>query len=215
MKLIAMVRNILGRLQSGAVMAEIFSATVRLAGLAFALASLVFWFETWKSVSAMEGGAVLGDYVAQVIVLAGFGLTTLIFWIRGGDIRQSAVPDFSVLPAVVVLLRMLGEVYASVTATVILPLTVMRVVVADGVGFGQNFKAFALLSKGFEAFVGIASSPSDSEFLLAAKLIVTGLVGSVFWLALFYGMAESLNLSLTIAKSTRSTHEILEQRLPS
>ncbi len=213
MNLISIVRDVLGRLQSGAVMAEIFSITVRLAGVAFALVSLVFWFETWKSVSDMEGGAMLGGLIAQVIALAGFGWTALVFWVRGDDIRKSAVPDFSVLPAVVVLFRMLGEVYATVTATVVLAVAVMRLLDASGVGFGQMFEAFPLLGKGFEAFAGIAFSPSDSEFLSAAKLCVTGLVGSVFWLALFYGLAESLNLSLTIAKSTRSTHEILHQRL--
>jgi hypothetical protein len=213
MNLLTMVRDTLGRLQSGAVMAEIFSVTARLAGVGFALMAIVFWFETWKTVSDLEGGAMLGGLVAQLLVLAGCGITTMVFWVRGEDIRQSAVPDFSVLPAGVVFLRMLGEVYAVMMTTVVLALAVMRLFDTGGVSMIQLYDAFPILAKGLETFGSIAFSPSDSGFLSAAKLMLGGLVGSVFWLALFYGLAESLNLSLTIAKSTRSTYEILHQRL--
>ena len=89
----------------------------------------------------------------------------------------------------------------------------MRLFDTGGVSMIQLYDAFPILAKGLETFGSIAFSPSDSGFLSAAKLMLGGLVGSVFWLALFYGLAESLNLSLTIAKSTRSTHEILHQRL--
>jgi hypothetical protein len=198
MKMISMVRDVLVRLQSGEIMARIFSVTVRLAGAAFALAALVSWLGMWIAVFAMEGGAMFGGFLAQLIALLGCAVTVAIFWVRGEDIRQSAAPDFVVLPAVVVLFRMMGELYATATATVAFALSVMLFMGSDVSSFGDAFQSLASPASGLIASVG---------------LCIAGLVGSVFWLALFYGLAESLNLSLTIAKSTRGSYDVLQARL--
>ena len=139
-----------------------------------------------------------GGFLAQLIALLGCAVTVAIFLVRSEDIRKSAAAEFVVLPAVVVLFRLMGEVYATATATLAFALSVMLLMGADVSSFGNAFESLASPASGFIASVG---------------LCIAGLVGSVFWLALFYGMAESLNLSLTIAKSTRGSYDILQERL--
>lgn len=178
--------------------------SIRVFAVLFALGALVGWFQLWKQVFDMNGAAILGGVLFQVCFVIGAYMALHVLWIRANDVEQLVVDEYRVLPILPVMLRMQGEVLASLALTMglgkgLLQLFVDQTRLGDrtvsaipGIGWEHKFLV--------ELFGG---QGGISSFINAILHLLGGAVGAVVWLVMFYLLAEAVKLLLGMAADLR------------
>lgn len=130
-------------------------------------------------------------------------------WIRAGDIQVLAASEFTIVPILSILLRMLGEVYACIS-------------LAAGVAGGVAVVFGAYLGRQITGSIPGSGLPQSllfdllggggSTFISAVLLVLGGALAAVFWLLLFYLASEMLAAVIDIARNTRVLRRIVERQ---
>lgn len=193
----------------GRLFTSLVASALRVSAVLLSLGALVAWLNMWKVVFNMDGVAILGGVLFQAFFVIGVYMVVHACWIRAADIRVLHGSDFTVIPILSVLLRLLGEINACVSLT----LGVGGGVAAlfggylgyqigqgiPGLGLTQSF-LFDLLGRG------------GSSFVSAVLLAVGGAIGAVLWLFLFYVASEMLVALVAIARNTAALLSIAERQ---
>jgi hypothetical protein len=209
------MQRVLKFIGEGALFSRICASALRVFAVLTSIGALVAWMQLWKLVFHMSGAAILGGVLFQGVFVVGAYMVVHTLWIRAADIRAIGSSEFTIIPIVSIFLRMLGEVYACIS-------------VAAGVGGGvlQLFAGYSVLASrairsvpgmGWEQslFFGLFGGDSTSSFVSAFMLMVSGVIGAVFWLALFYLASEFIVVLVDIARNTRALREIVERHTQS
>lgn len=182
------------------------SWSIRVFAALFALGALIGWFQIWKAVFDMNGAAILGGVLFQICFVIGAYMALHVLWIRAAQVEGLPVDDYAVIPILPVVLRMQGEVLASLAITMglgkgLLQLFVDQTRLGDrtvsaipGIGWEHNF------------LVGLFGGRDGiSSFINAILHILGGAVGAVVWLVVFYLLAEAVMLLLGMARDLKKS----------
>lgn len=195
----------------GTLFSRIFAAVLRVFAVLLTIAALVGWIGLWKLVFTMEGAAILGGIVFQTLFVVGVYMVVHTVWIRAANIADIGKSDFTIIPIVSVFLRMLGEIYACISVAVGVGGGILLLFGAYG-GLAQRATS-AVPGMGWQdsLFSGLFGGESGSTFLSAVLVTVSGAIGAVLWLALFYLAAELVVVLVDIARNTRAVRDIAER----
>lgn len=178
--------------------------SIRVFAVLFALGALIGWFQLWKAVFDMNGAAILGGVLFQLCFVIGAYMALHVLWLRAADVEGLTVDEYRVIPVLPLVLRMLGEMLASLALTMglgkgLLQLFVDQTRLGDrtvsaipGIGWEHGFLV--------ELFGG---QGGISSFINAILHILGGAVGAVVWLVLFYLLAEAVTLLLNMARDLK------------
>ncbi len=201
MKNYLFMRSVLTFIGEGRLFTGIVAGALRVLAVLLSLGALIAWLQMWRTVFNMGYVAILGGLLFQVFFVVGVYMVVHTFWIRAADIQVVHAPEFTVIPILSILLKMLGEVYACIS-------------LALGVGGGV-----AALFGDYLGIPGIGVPQSllydllgsRSPFIAAVLLAVGGAIAAVVWLFLFYVASEMLVALVDIARNTRTLRGIAER----
>jgi len=212
MKKYLFMQRALAVISQGHLFTSIVASALRVFAVLLSLGALVAWLRMWKLVFNMNGAAILGGALFQAFFVIGVYMVIHTWWIRAEDIRALRGSEFTVIPILSVLLRMLGETYACVSLTL-------------GVGGGVAALFGAHLGNRIAWFLPGVSLPqfllvgllggSENSFISAVLLAVGGAIAAVFWLFLFYCASEILVALVAVARNTAALLRIAERQTQS
>ena len=148
--------------------------------------------EILKAAFQMPTDGTIGGLLFAVIFLGTVLAIAQILWYRAASVRNLGDSPFTVIPVVAVLLRTAGEVYATA-----------------GVSVGVGGCLFLWLAKGnpmglLQGLGGVLPSASaDASFLGGIMFLLYLSVASFFMLIVFYFLAESIVVTVDIARHVR------------
>jgi hypothetical protein len=171
------------------------SIFLRIITLLVVFQNVVYWINLWIWVSSLYSPLILGGIVFQIVYIVGVYTVIHILWIRSSDIARQNSSEFMILHVVSILLRMVGELLASV-------LTI----------FGSGWAILILFAGDFSSLNPFRFLISN-YFLSAIFLIILSLSLSFFFLIGFYFLAEAVLVQVDIAKNTRVIRRYIEQNL--
>jgi len=196
----------------GRLFTSIVASALRVFAVLLSLGALVAWLQMWEVVFNMDGAAILGGILFQTFFVVGVYMVVHTCWIRAVDIQALHGSEFTVIPILSVLLRMLGEIYACASLTLgvgggvaalfgsYLGYQITRDI--PGLGLPQSL-LFDLLGGG------------GSSFISAVLLAVGGAIAAVVWLFLFYVASEMLVALVSIARDTAALLRVTERQTQS
>lgn len=187
-------------LSKGRVFQQVFALILRVVGVLFFLFLAYTWIRMWGLVFQLGGFfAVIGGIIFQGIFVVGAYMVLHAVFIRAGTLAELPQGDFVVIPIMSVLLRLLGEVYASMLAVVAVGGCILAWFAGD--------RAIYLLSMVSEAL----PLPTGSGFVGGLVVLVFGICAAFATLVLFYFLAELLVIFADIALNSRVTRKVAEQ----
>lgn len=205
------MQSVLKFVGEGTLFSRVFASALRIFAILLCIGSLIGWIQVWKMVFQMNGAVILGGFIFQAVFVIGVYMVVHTVWIRAADIEAIGKSDFMVIPIVSIFLRMLGEVYACISVAVGVGGSILLLFGAYG---GLAYRAtHAIPGMGWQDSLlsGLFGSDSTSSFISALLLAVSGAIGAVFWLVLFYLASELVLVLVDIARNTRALRDIAER----
>jgi hypothetical protein len=180
--------KILSYLASGSLFRSVVGRLMQLAGVLVALGGLIGWFRlVANGFESVPSKGILGLLVLVLALLACIYAIAHTLWIRGGEIANAEDSEIFVLPIVINIIRMSGDIAGTCLAIV---------GIAGCLG---SWLAFGALSE-FQG-LGIPGLEGDN-FFLAGLACLSMCWGIGFLVALgCYLYAELLNLFVSMAQS--------------
>ena len=216
MKKYLFMRAVLTFVGEGRLFTVVLASVLRILAVLLILGALVAWLQLWKLVFDSHGTAILGGVLFQGFFVIGVYMVVHTLWIRAADIQVAHAPEFTVVPIVSVLLKMLGEIYACISLTV---------GVGGGIAapFGSGYLGYQI-TKTIRSIPGFGLPQSllqellprgGGGFLSVILLPVGGAIAALFSLFLFYTASEMLVAVVDIARNTRVLRGVAERFTPS
>jgi len=183
---------VLNALNDGKLIRSLVGVALRILAALWILAGIYLLIEMLKIAFRLENEGTIGGLLFAVIFVGTVLSVAQIFWYRAGSVDDLRDSPFTVIPIVSILLRTLGESYATLGAAI-------------GVGgclfiwFAKNNPMWLLGGLG-----GLLprSSP-EMTFLGGLSFLVYAGLTSFMALILFYFLAESSLVLVEIAQQTR------------
>ena len=210
MKKFLFMKPVLTYFGQGRMFTSVVAAVLRVFAVLICLAALVTWIKTWETVFGMVGAAVLGGLLFQMLFLIGIYMIVHTCWIRAEDIQVLQKSAFTVIRIVSILLRMAGEIYASVSI-------ILGTACGAALFFGGHIIVYRTLCS-FPALVPFHSTifslldPTSIDFATGGLILLAGTLSAIFWLFLFYLASEMILVLASIAHNTGALLKIAEQR---
>jgi len=211
MKKYLFMQPVLKFIGEGTLFSRIFASALRVFAVLLSIGAVIAWIQLWKMVFEMNGAAILGGVVFQALFVVGVYMVVHTVWIRASDIQGLGKSDFKIIPIVSLFLRMLGEIYACISVAVGVGGGVLLLFGAYG---GLAYRATrAIPGMGWQdsLFSGLFGGDTTSTFLSAVLVTVSGAIGAVFWLVLFYLASELVVVLVDIAQNTRAVRDVAER----
>ena len=187
-------------LSKGRVFQQIFALILRVVGVLTFLFLAYTWIRMWGLVFHLGGFfAVVGGIIFQGIFVIGAYMVLHAIFIRAGTLAALPQGDFVVIPIMSVLLRLMGEIYASVLAVVAVGGCILAWFAGD--------RAMYLLS----IVSGGMPLPTGSGFIGGLMVLIIGICAAFASLVIFYFLAELLVIFADIALNSRVTSKVAEQ----
>jgi hypothetical protein len=174
------------------VFTKLFAIILRILTVIALVAAVVIWILLWKLVFDIPPAGIAGGVIFQIFFLVGIYMAAHAAFIRAQDIAQLKTKEYTVVQVVIVFLKLLGEIYASLTAAVALGGGVL-IWFAGGYGF-------ELLEK-VPKF--IPQYGGGATFLGGVIFLIGGLAVAFFTLIVFYFSAEFFRMVMDIALNTK------------
>ncbi len=171
---------------------KIFATTLRVLTIISIVAAIVIWILLWKVVFEIPAAGIAGGVIFQIFFLAGIYMAAHAAFIRAQNIAKLKTGEYTVVPVVTVFLKLLGEIYASLTAAVALG---GGILIWFAGGYGLQ------LLKEVPKF--IPQHGGGTTFLGGVVFLIGGLVFAFFTLIAFYFAAEFFNIITDIAINTK------------
>lgn len=187
-------------ISEGRVFQRIFALILRVVGVLTLLFLAYTWIRMWSLVFHLGSFfAVVGGIIFQGIFIIGAYMVLHAIFIRAGTLAKLPEGDFVVIPIMSVLLRLAGEIYASILATVAVGGCILAWFAGD--------RAMYLLS----TVSGGMPLPTGSGFVGGLMLLIVGICAAFASLVIFYFLAELLVIFADIALNSRVTSRVAEQ----
>jgi hypothetical protein len=197
--------HVLVSISDGILFKRVFSIILRVLSIIVALGSLYIWIRLWGGIFHLGGFfPSIGGIIFQIILLITIAMVTHVIWLRAESIAALPRADFTVIPIASILLKLVGEVYASV----LVPLSIGGGI-ALWFGGGNLMYRMSYLTgslPGIRYFLG----PGSGSFLGGLYFMIGGVILSFLILVMFSLMAELLVVAVDIAKNLKITREIAE-----
>lgn len=211
MKKYLFMQPVLKFVGEGTLFSRIFASALRVFAVLLTIGALIAWIQLWKMVFSMDGAAILGGVVFQALFVVGVYMVVHTVWIRAANIEGIGKSDFTVIPIVSIFLRMLGEIYACISVVVGVGGGILLLFGAYGGLAHRTTRAIPGMGWQDSLFSGLFGGDSTSSFLSAILVTVSGAVGALFWLVLFYLASELVVVLVDIARNTRAVRDIAEK----
>lgn len=181
------------------VFSKTFAVILRVLAIITIIAAFVTWVLLWKFVFEIPAAGIAGGVIFQLFFVIGIYMAVHAIFIRAKQISDFKPDEYTVVPVVSVFLKLLGEIYASLTAAI---------AVGGGIliwfagGYGLEMLA--------EVPQFIPQYGGGTTFLGGVIFLVGGLVFAFFTLIAFYFAGEFFAIVTDIAintsvKSSKST----------
>jgi len=174
------------------VFTKTFATILRILAVISILAAVVIWILLWKFVFEIPSTGIAGGVIFQIFFLVGIYMAAHAAFLRAQDISKFKPKEYTVVPVVTVFLKLLGEIYASLTAAVALG---GGILIWFAGGYGLQ-----LLE---EVPQFIPQYGGGTTFLGGVLFLIGGLIFSFFTLIAFYFAAEFFNIVTDIALNTK------------
>jgi hypothetical protein len=194
----------------GGLFGNVFASVLRVLTILLALGAVVAWIGFWKLVFNMEGAALLGGVLFQVLFVLAVYMIAHTIWIRAQDIETLGRSEFTVIPIVSILLKLAGEIYACVSISVGVALGALTLFAGYN-ELGRAVFGIGLPGMGVVQMLGGIFGAGASSFVSAVLLVLGGALGAVFWLVVFYLASEAIIVIVDIARNTRALRETSER----
>ncbi|MGD0870570.1 MAG: hypothetical protein ABSB88_13515 [Bryobacteraceae bacterium] len=183
---------VLDALNDGKVIRNSLSVALKVMGVLSLLAGAYLLIEILKMVFQLPTDGTIGGLLFAVIFVATVLAIAQIFWYRAGSVAALGDSPFTVIPIVSILLRLAGEVYATLGVSV-------------GVG-SCLFIWFATnnplgLVPGLGGF--LPSTSPGTGFLGGLSFLIYLSVASLMALVFFYFLAEASYVMIDVARHVR------------
>lgn len=169
-----------------------FAIILKILAVLTIIAAFVTWVLLWKFVFEIPAAGIAGGVIFQLFFIVGIYMAIHAVFIRAQHISALKTDEYTVVPVVSIFLKLMGEVYASLTAAI---------AVGGGIliWFAGGFAADLL--KEVPAF--IPQYGGGATFLGGAIFLAGGLVFAFFTLIAFYFCGEFIKIVADIAVNTK------------
>lgn len=174
------------------VFTKIFAIILRVLAVIAIIAAFVIWVLLWKVVFEIPSAGVAGGVIFQIFFLVGIYMAAHASFIRAQHIAQLKTGEYTVVPVVTVFLKLLGEIYASLTAAVALG---GGILIWFAGGYGLQLLG--------EVPRFIPQYGGGTTFLGGVLFLIGGFASAFFTLIAFYFAAEFFNIVTDIALKTK------------
>jgi hypothetical protein len=171
---------------------KIFAIVLKILTIIAILAAVVIWILLWKFVFEIPSTGIAGGVIFQIFFLVGIYMASHAAFLRAQDISKLKTKDYTVVPVVTVFLKLLGEIYASLTAAIALG---GGILIWFAGGYGLQ-----LLE---EVPKFIPQYSGGTTFLGGVIFLIGGLSVAFFTLIAFYFASEFFNMVMDIALNTK------------
>jgi len=174
---------------------KVFAIILRVLTIIAIVAAVVIWILLWKFVFEIPAAGIAGGVIFQIFFLVGIYMAAHAAFIRAQDIAGLKTKEYTIVPVVTVFLKLLGEIYASLTAAVALGGGVL-IWFAGGYGF-ELLERVPRFTKFIPQYGG------EATFLGGVIFLIGGLAVAFFTLIAFYFSAEFIRMVMDIALNTK------------
>ncbi|MBD3414689.1 MAG: hypothetical protein GF421_09705 [Candidatus Aminicenantes bacterium] len=174
------------------VFTKTFAIILRVLAIISIVAAFVIWVLLWKVVFEIPSAGIAGGVIFQIFFLVGIYMASHAAFLRAQDISKLKTKEYIVVPAATVFLKLLGEIYASLTAAVALG---GGILIWFAGGYGLQ-----LLE---EVPQFIPQYGGGTTFLGGLVFLIGGLAFAFFTLVAFYFASEFFKMVMDIALNTK------------
>ncbi len=174
------------------VFTKTFALILRILAVISIVAAFVIWVLLWKVVFDIPSTGIAGGVIFQIFFLVGIYMAAHAAFLRASNIAKLKTGDYTVVPVVSVFLKLLGEIYASLTAAIALG---GGILIWFAGGYGLQ-----LLE---EVPQFIPQYGGGTTFLGGLIFLIGGLTFAFFTLIAFYFAAEFFTIVTDIAINTK------------
>lgn len=169
-----------------------FATVLRALTVISIIAAIVIWILLWKIVFEIPSAGIAGGVIFQIFFLVGIYMASHAAFMRAKDIAKLKTGDYTVVAVVTVFLKLLGEIYSSLTTAVALGGGIL-IWFAGGYGL----QLLEEIPKFIPQYGG------GTTFLGGLVFLIGGLVFAFFIIIAFYFAAEFFNMITDIAVNTK------------
>lgn len=177
-----------------------FAVALRALACVVSIAGLVTWMSFWRFAAQASFAALLGIVIFQVLFVVALYMVAHTLFIRARDIASLPEGEFYVIPIAAIVLKLLGEIYASFVA-------VMSVAGGILIWLMRGF-AFSLVRKA----APLVPHLGDGEGFVGGLLFMGGgLFAAFVVLVVCYFLSEAVCMMADSARNIKITRQIAEQ----
>src|SRR5208337_1082758 len=177
-----------------------FARVLQALAVVISIAGLVTWMSFWRFAAQAPFAALLGIVIFQMLFVVALYMVAHTLFIRARDIAALPEAEFYVIPIAAIVLKLMGEIYASCVA-------VMSIAGCILIWLMRGY-AFSLVRKA----VPLAPHLGDGEGFMGGLLFMGGgLFAAFVVLVLCYFLAEAVVLMADSAQNIKITRQIAEQ----
>ncbi|MFO7867112.1 MAG: hypothetical protein R6V02_09925 [Candidatus Aminicenantes bacterium] len=169
-----------------------FSIILKILAVLTIIAAFVIWVLLWKFVFEIPAAGIAGGVIFQLFFIVGIYMAIHAVFVRAQHISALKTDEYTVVPVVSIFLKLLGEVYASLTAAIAIGGGIL-------IWFAGGFAADLL--KEVPSF--IPQYGGGATFLGGVIFLAGGLVFAFFTLIAFYFFGEFFKIAAAIAVNTK------------
>jgi hypothetical protein len=175
------------------VFSKSFAVILKVLAIITIVVAFVTWVLLWKLVFEIPAAGVAGGVIFQLFFIIGLYMAIHAIFIRAKQISDYKSDEYTVVPVVSIFLKLLGEIYASLTAAI-----------AIGGGIliwfagGYGLELLAEVPKFIPQYGG------GTTFLGGVIFLIGGLVFAFFTLITFYFAGEFFMIITDNAINTKS-----------
>ncbi len=195
--------GVINSISEGGLFRRAFAIVLRIIAVLQLVLGLVAWIITWGAIFRMPVLGIIGGIIFQAISAVAIYMVVHTILLRANTISGLPRADFTVIPIVSILFKLIGEIYA----IFLLALTIGGGILmwfAGGYAGQALYQLFRYLP--FREFM-----PMGGGFLTGLLFMVIGVIIAFLMLVLFYFLSESLVVLVDIAKNIRFTRSVAEQ----
>jgi len=174
------------------VFGKVFAIILRILAFISIIGAFVIWILFWKLVFEIPSTGIAGGVIFQIIFIVGIYMAVHSVFFRAQQISKLKTGDYTVVPVVCVFLKLLGEIYASLTTAI-----------AIGGGILIWFAGGYGLQLLEEVPQFIPQYGGGTTFLGGVLFLIGGLVIAFFTIIAFYFAAEFFGIVTDVAVNTK------------
>ena len=194
------MESLLQRISEGKFFRKAFAAVLQALAVLASIWGLVAWMSIWKFAARAHFTALSGIVIFQLLFVIALYMAAHALFIRARDIAALPEDEFYVIPIVSIVLKLVGEVYASFVA-------VMSVAGGILIWLMRGY-AFSLLKRS----IPLVPRLGHGEGFVGGLLFMGGGLFAAFVVFVFcYFLAESVRMMADIARNSNITRQIAEQ----